>query len=176
MQLLLIGDSKTAQDGWSASLTAALGFDTAADNRAVSGSTVADWAGYIATKLASPRPTRSPTVLINLGVNDMTGGLPAEATWKADYTTVIHTIHSVMPDSPVYLMRPWKQGYDADAATLNTWIADLVAADPTYVHTGPDEAVWLKGSDNGATNTSDGIHYSTAGKAACVTAWDAVIP
>jgi lysophospholipase L1-like esterase len=43
------------------------------------------------------------------------------------------------------------------------YIATLIADDPTYIIQGVDERVTLKGSDNGATYTFDGIHPNAIG-------------
>ena len=114
--------------------------------------------------------------MLNWGANEMVwAGLPAEATWRGYYTTILDAIHAKWPDATCYLMRPWAQGQDADAATLSGWISTVVAARSSFAAVGPDEAVWLKGVDDGATNTTDGVHYSTAGHAAAVTAWLTVL-
>lgn len=107
-------------------------------------------------------------VLLNWGVNEM-ASLPTEATWAASYYTVLDAIHAKWPDAKCYLTRPWKQGFDAQAATLNGWITTIVAARSTFAFVGSDEAVWLKAADDGATNTTDGVHYSAAGHTASVT-------
>lgn len=161
-------------NSWTTALATAKGWATP-DGRAVSGSTAANWATWITAEMLKANGA-APAVLINLGVNDWNSALPDETTWKADMTTVLHAIHARMPSSEIYIMYPWDVGHDSDAATVHTWIDDLIAADPSYVNAGPDEAVWLKAGDNGATNTSDGKHYSAAGQTACSTAWQAVLP
>ncbi len=112
-------------------------------------------------------------VLLNWGVNydDATAD---EATWKANYLAIIDKVHAKAPLAAVYLMRPWKVGYDARAAVLHGWIDDIVAA-RAFTYVGPDEAVWLEGGDDGATNTADGIHYSAAGQTACAAQWATVL-
>ncbi len=112
-------------------------------------------------------------VLLNWGANDV-GSLPAEATWEADYLAIIDKVHAKAPNAKVYLMRPWRRGYDAEAATLHGWIDTIVAA-RAFTYVGPDEAVWMKGADNGAAMTTDGIHYSTAGQAECAAQWKTVL-
>jgi hypothetical protein len=54
------------------------------------------------------------------------------------------------------------------------WIDTLIVA-RAYVRAGPDERVWLKGQDDGATNTTDGVHYSAAGQTACAGKWRALL-
>lgn len=143
----------------------------------ISGTTIENWADtYITPQLATVAANNGTRfVLVNLGVVDLVYGLPAEATWRADFGTVLDAIHAKYPDALVYSMRPWAAGYDAGAATLKTWIEAEEAERPGWALPGPDEAVWAKAGDNGATNYRDGLHYSVAGNAACVTAWRAVL-
>lgn len=124
--------------------------------------------GVLAQRPATPEPLY---VLMNWGVNEQIAGLPAEATWETNYYTILDAINAKWPNAKCYLMRPWAQGQDADADTMAGWIATVVTARSAFANLGPDERVWLKGADNGATNTSDGVHYSAAGQTAAVTAW-----
>jgi hypothetical protein len=183
--LFLFGDSKTDQTvtytTWPAPLTAqgnltgggSWGFSDAG----LSGATLASTLAALTATLAGmpiANEGGSLRVLINLGVNDM-GGLPPEATWEANYEALIDAIVAKWPAALVYLMRPWKVGFDAAAATLHSWIAVVQAARATTTFVGPDEAIWLKGSDNGSSETVDGIHYTPAGDALCVAQWQAVL-
>lgn len=134
-------------------------------------STTISWAAaQIGSILAGLSADPVTHVFLNWGVNEMSA-MPSEATWIADYTTVLDAVHTKWPDAKCYVMRPWKRGYDSEAATIHGWIDTLVAARSSFAYVGPDEAVWLKGSDDGATNTSDGVHYSAAGKVAASRAW-----
>lgn len=186
--LLLFGDSKTSSaasipNGWVAGLpaTGATTVNAAWQvvDVGVSGRTVATTLSAINTMLAGmpafPSSVFDLRVLINLGVNDITGGLPVEATWNANYLAILDAIHTKWPTAKVYLMRPWLQGFDTDADTVAARIALIIAARSSFVSNGPDERIWLKGSDNGVTNTVDGTHYSQAGNAACVVQWAAVL-
>lgn len=145
-------------------------------NSGTGGATVASFAATIDARLdAVTQPSTDTTtikVLVNLGVNDAN---LVEATWKADYQTIIDGIVTQWPSAKVYLMRPWHRGADATAALQHTWIDALVAANPGVVFVGPDEAVWLKGADDGATMTTDGTHYSSAGHIECANQWKAII-
>jgi len=109
------------------------------------------------------------------GANDWSGGLPAEVTWEADYEAILDAIHAKWPTVRVYIMRPWDRGHDADAAIVSGWITTIQTARSSFVTVGPDEAVWLKGADNGATMTTDGVHYSAAGNAEAAIQWQAVL-
>lgn len=168
--LMLLGDSKTAASTWPITLYGALGRTaplrswTYVDG-GVAGTTVASTAAAIVATLA-PMPSQSAAVAvkvaINFGANDV-GSLPAEAVWEANYQIIIDAARVKWPSARIYLSRPWRQGYDAACDTVATRLAHLAAAHPTYVFVADDERVWLKGSDDGATMTTDGIHYSAAG-------------
>ncbi len=114
-------------------------------------------------------------VLMNWGVNDIASGLPVEATWKANYLAIIDYVHTRFPQAAIYIMRPWRRGFDSECATLHTWIDDIVAA-RQFTAVGPDEAVWLKGSDNGIAETdAGGVHYSAVGIPLAAAAWKAAL-
>jgi lysophospholipase L1-like esterase len=148
------------------------------DSVGVGGRTVATTLAAI-TQMFSTMPAATGAtdirVLINLGVNDITTGLPAEATWEANYLAIIDAIHAKWPTARVYLMRPWVRSFDTDSDTVAVRVGHLVAARPSFVFVGPDERIWLKGSDNGTTMTVDGTHYSVAGKLEIVNQWAAVL-
>jgi lysophospholipase L1-like esterase len=125
-------------------------------------------------------------VLINLGVNDslltllspfptFPAGSTDAAGWQANYLAIIDYIRSRWANAPIYIMRWWAG--TAPAGHDNTeagWIDTLITLRPNCF-LGPDERVFLKGSDNGATNTYDQIHPGSAGHIATVTAWEAVL-
>lgn len=113
-------------------------------------------------------------VLVNYGANDVTAGLPAEATWVANYQSILDKAHVRFPDAQVYVMRPWRRGFGTQSDTLATWIASAIVG-RAWAHLGPDERVWMEGGDDGATMTSDGTHYSTAGDTECAAQWQTVL-
>lgn len=123
---------------------------------------------------ALPEPM---AVWLNWGANEIVwAGVPAEATWNGYYYTILDAIHAKWPGVQCYISRPWAKTYDAGADTLAGRIATVVAARSTFAYLGDDERVWMKGADDGATNAdADGIHYSTAGQAACAAAKLAVL-
>lgn len=141
------------------------------DNKAASATGAAYYAlnidGYMATF-----PDNHYAVLYNIGVNDF--GIASHAQWVADVEYVIDAIHAKWPESKVYLTKPWKRNFDATADTFAGWIDEIVAA-RSFVYVGDDERVWLKGSDNGATMTADGIHYTAAGQAQAAVQKQAVL-
>lgn len=147
------------------------------NNLGLGGTTVENWADtYITSQLATVGANNGTRfVLVNIGVNDIANGLPAEATWRADFGVVLDAIHAKYPNALVYSMRPWMIGQDAASTTLAGWIAAEEATRAAWALPGPDEQVWAKAGDNGATNYSDAVHYSVAGNAACVTAWETVL-
>lgn len=139
----------------------------------VSGSTVAIRQGTIDSDLSGL--TGTPThILSNLGANDA-ASLPAEATWKANYLYILDAMHTKWPGATIYVTRPWRRNYGANCNTLAGWIADIVAARTSFLRLGDDERVWLEGGDDGATNTSDGTHYSAAGVLVAATQRQAIM-
>jgi hypothetical protein len=98
-----------------------------------------------------------------------------EAAYKAAYVTIIDALHAKDDDAKIYLASPWKRGFDTSAALWKSWNADLVALYPGICVVGVDESIVIKGSDDGATMTVDGIHYSVSGSAAMSAAWKAII-
>ena len=195
--VLIMGDSKTAT-GWVPLLPPLLNAKTGqvwgAVERGVGGKTVAATLADIqyrlsipspsqvsrrATPIAGPVATAPQGVLINLGVNDSWFVLPNQATWQASYLSLIDTLRLHWANIPIYLARPWLRfpnggaGAAGDMDTIATWIATIVGL-RSNLFVGPDERVWLKGADDGAAMTSDGIHYSSAGNVACAAQWQAV--
>lgn len=178
-----MGDSRVAAGGWQAILQAGLlaagMVNPAVSDYGVSGQGL-QYAGAVpavtstidATLAGLPAAIEQPThVLLNWGRNDydyatVDGGVQ----WIARYQTVLDKLHAKWPGARVYLMYPWSRNLDAYAASLHGYI-DTVIGSRAFAYSGPDEAVWLKGADNGATMTYDGVHYSATGKAECAAQW-----
>lgn len=169
-----LGDSKTAGDSWQSLLIESL--NVVCDNSsllaeiAVGGTKWANWALDLPAVLASYSGT--PThVLVNLGANDVALAM-VEATVKADIATVLDALNAKWPSAQVGVAHVWRRGYAAECTTLNGWI-DAVIADgrEAWTFPGPDETVWLEGGDDGATMTTDGVHYSTAGETENAAQW-----
>lgn len=170
-----LGDSKTVAGIWqpilARNLRAASGFPWEYRYPSSGGATVHDVRVRIAEMLAGVVVTDTVSdVLINLGTNDLPA-LPPEATWEADFLYIIDAVRVKWPTATVRLMRPWARGHDSATATIHSWVDTVQAARAAFVVVGPDEAVWLKGGDNGATMTTDGAHYSVAGNAECAAQW-----
>ena len=171
-RILFIGDSKTLVDfnTWPATLVATINGLAApspqysGDNIGAGATTAGFWATNIDTRLAlDPHADKDNHVIVpySIGVNDF--GTATEAQWIADVETVADVVHARWPAALFYISRPWKRGFDATADTYAGWIATILAA-RSFCRSGDDERVWLKGSDDGATNTTDGVHYSAAGQ------------
>jgi hypothetical protein len=114
-------------------------------------------------------------IAINLGVNEIITTLPAEATWKADYTSIIDSLRAKWPTAEIWLAKPWAQGEGANSDTIAGWIDDIVGGYVSGVAVGPDERTWLENGDDGATYTTDGVHYSSAAQPVCAAEWLAVM-
>lgn len=175
---MTVGDSKTSYGGWQDTLTASL--STAATpwgskNGGEAGATVAyavTTLSAILTRIQTGPPYYFVAVLCNWGINDIDHPpLPDQATWTANYQTIVNTIVAAYPGAKFYIAKPWGRGWDTDCDTVAGWIDAFVAANPGVVYAGIDERVVVKGGDDGATMTVDGIHYSVAGKVAVAAAW-----
>ena len=182
----IVGDSKsitTAETGWPQILLPALNAATNSRweyweeelprNMASSGATVASRKSSIDSELAEHTETVTD-ILLDLGVNDLSA-LPLEATWKADLLYIIDAIATKWPTVRIYICKPWCVGETADANTMAGWIDDVIALRTTNCKAGHDERTWLEGGDNGATMTSDGKHYSTAGHAEAASQWQTLL-
>jgi hypothetical protein len=173
------GDSKTYGAVWPGYMIAARPLLLEEPARiAVSGRTTALAYAAIDAELLTHNET-PVYVLYNLGVNDALtfGDITAEeADWKTQTAYILDAMNTKWPTAKVYIMYPWCAGQDADCDLIATWFDDLRAARSAWVKQGPDERVWLKGADNGATMTTDGTHYSTAGKLECAAQWLATLP
>lgn len=173
-----LGDSKTAADPWVEMLAAAAARSTTLPwvsyNGGVSGQSVATalaaMDGILAGFPADASTGDYSVVTLNWGVND---GCSDTATWETNYLAIIDKVHAKAPNAKVYLMRPWMRGYACTAA-LHASIDTIVAA-RAFTYVGPDEAVWLEGGDDGATNSVDGIHYSAAGQIEATAQWATVL-
>jgi lysophospholipase L1-like esterase len=109
-------------------------------------------------------------ILLNIGANDV-AALPAQATWEANLATCLDAWHTKWPKAHIYITRPWRQTYDAQCNLLAGYIDNVIATRTTFAHLGVDERVFLKGSDNGATYTSDGIHPNHLGHMLAANEW-----
>lgn len=190
-EVLFYGDSKTwlntcqpyfarlsnAHAGYPATIQIAVSNVGITGTVAIGGSTVTSMLSRQAADLASiPTQANPKYVLMNLGINEVISGIPAEATWKANALSLVDGLRTRWPVIQVYWMRVWRQGagYQADIATINGYI-EWVPTQRSWVHLGPDERVWAENGDDGATMFYDGLHYSDAGALECANQWLGVL-
>lgn len=137
--------------------------------------------GVVAPFLAAApwESTQRIIFLVDFGVNDLATGnmVTPEAVFKGNYLAMIDSIRAKYPYSVFHLARPWRSQVspnfsDANAIfdTMAGWIEDIAASRPE-VYLGHDERIWLNNGDNGATYTSDGVHYNTAAQAEVTDQW-----
>lgn len=141
------------------------------------------YGGYTMGQLLAAAPAVLDTVtapapdyiLVNLGANDLTASPSptTETDFKQAMSDLIDLLRSYYPNASIWFAKPWIRSHDSDSFTMGTWIAAVAAS--KNVNVGINENVWLKGADNGVTNTYDGIHYSGAGETACAAQWKAVL-
>ena len=138
---------------------------------ATSGWGVADLAAAVDAWLASGPPRNF--VLINIGVNNL--GTVSQATYESNLAYVLDAIHAKWPRCKPLVMRVWKRGFNSQSDTMDdTWIPNVLAS-RAWSGLGGDERVFLKGADDGASETVDGIHPTTAGYTATAAAWKAAM-
>jgi len=183
LNFFAIGDSKTASYGWPDDLITALDAETSPRfwsylKSAHDGVGLENYVSDYITEIDNYNFMQDcPSFFVNLGINNITGvgGYTFdETTNKASLQAIIDACVANSPTCKVYLTKVWGQGYDTDCDTFAGWVDDLVALNAN-AYVGIDERIVLKGDDDGATNTSDGIHPSAAGEAAYVAAWKTVL-
>lgn len=124
--------------------------------------------GDIAARYGAP-----DFILCGLGANDIS---TSQANFETNYAYIIDTLHAKFPAARVLVALPWRQGFDSLATSMdNTWIPNIVNPRSAWCGYGPDERVVLKGADNGATNTVDGVHPNAVGHAAMAVAWQSAM-
>lgn len=132
------------------------------------GATTAAYYAANIDALIAAEPRNHTDGLYRIGVNDFITG--NETDWKADVLYVLDAMKARWPAIQIKISKTWKQGFDSTASTYAGWVDDIVAARSSFVSVGDDERTWLKGADDGATNTTDGVHYSAAGQTAAAAA------
>ena len=191
-RILSYGDSKTLVtglgpgtnlDAWQMHLTKLVGnpcriFDvgTPISNGALArgSNTAAQMKALVDADLATIGAT--PTyILMNLGSVELALGMPVEAQFETDYGYILDAFHTKWPNVKVYCHRPWYANHEADSNLIAGYIAVVLSTRGSFAYVGPDERVWAKGSDNGATMTSDGLHYSYAGAIKAAAQWRSVL-
>jgi hypothetical protein len=134
----------------------------------------------IDSQLATLPKDIAPLFIIDLGVNNFAipGVVPSHDGFVAAYLTILDKIKAAYPFAQAYLSFPWRStqlpnwpDMNTACATLRSYIQDVIAARSDWVHAGPDQNVWLANGDNGATRTTDGVHFSSDGQAESVRQW-----
>jgi hypothetical protein len=114
-------------------------------------------------------------ILINAGINEA-GSLPVEATFKSNVAYILDALHTKWANAQILWMYIGDRDHAANCNTINDWIDVPVAARPPWAVRGPDERIFLKGSDNYATYCiADGIHPNAAGYLLTAKQWIAAI-
>lgn len=187
VRVLPYGDSKSVgttaynRDVWwlyfpRCTTDAGLGTLTGLGYLARNASTVAIMQGTVDADLAAMAATTAPThILVNLGVNDVAGGLPVEATWNANLAYILDAFHTKWPAAKVYVVKPWYRGGAVGCNTVAGRIDTVLSTRSAWAFVGHDERVWMEGGDDGATMTHDGVHVSVAGAAECARQWRTIL-
>jgi hypothetical protein len=137
---------------------------------------ITDMAALIDSDLAAMRNDDLCRPMQFILVNEINYSGYVGAEYQAALERVLDALHAKYPQAAVYVARPWRRGATLVEAT-NDWatrIAAVVAA-RAWAHLGHDERVWLEGGDDGATMSSDGVHYSAAGITECANQWKTVL-
>lgn len=88
---------------------------------------------------------------------------------------VLDALHVKYQNALIYVAMPWKRSCGGDCTDWKTRIGNVVAARSAWARLGHDENIWLEGGDDGATMTTDGVHYSAAGVIECANQWKTVL-
>jgi lysophospholipase L1-like esterase len=107
--------------------------------------------------------TATPSfVLINIGVNDTA---TSQASFEASLADVLDKVHTKWPSAAILVWKIWRRGSETQMNLIDdTYIPNVLASRPWATSPAElDERVYLKGSDNGALETTDGLHPTTLG-------------
>ncbi len=103
-------------------------------------------------------------VMINVGINDIIQAT-SQATYESNLGQILDKIHAAFPSAKVYVERVWGRNRDAACNTMDdVWIPNALSTRASFAFVGGDERVYLKGSDDGASETTDGIHRTALGE------------
>lgn len=108
-------------------------------------------------------------IFYNLGANDTPPGIepaPTQTEWTQWTSTNLDKLHAKWPNAQVYVAVAWTRLYPDLANFRAQWTANILSSNgrSNWAFPGPDERTYLPGSDNGATMTEDGVHYSPLGE------------
>lgn len=135
-----------------------------------------DLRALIAADLASQPDHLAPTwVLVNISINDL---LTDTATFTANLGAIADAFHRKWSRAKVGFALVWSTGGQdnlTELTALNNAIVAVALARMPWAFVGPDERAFLPGGDNGATNTTDGVHPNRTGYTLTATAWQAAM-
>lgn len=133
---------------------------------------ISDLRAYIESNLAAEWQIAN-RAWVNIGANDLSAGT-SESSYKADLRTIINALLAKYNIS-IRIAKPWRRGYNAPSVTMATWIDQVIAEYGAYdVGAGPNENIWMKGTDDGVTNTIDGTHPNPTGIINAAAQWSAL--
>lgn len=174
--ILWVGDSKTIQEFQIYTLDAlnVTPFYQWAElpvKVGIGGIGAANMAARVASDIAAMDypPTE---IILNLGANDF-ATIGDGSTWKTNMTAIITAYHTAFTSANIRIVKAWSRGYAAEIAIANARIDEMYAS-YTWLRPGFNENI-LAGGDDGATYTTDGVHYSAAGLALIGAAAAAII-
>lgn len=176
-RIMCLGDSRTTFAGWQDLLVSGLNtatlqvpsWSTRTNNNTVVYNPAVlvlgvsnNMVGYLDTDTSSS--LAYPTVvLMDFGEHDMIGATPNQTAFQNGYLAMIDATVAKWFDCEIYLDYPWAVPCDGAYAAVKGYIQNVIAA-RSNCHAGVDQGVVIKSNDNGATYTSDGIHFNAAGK------------
>lgn len=174
MNLTFMGDSKTAGFPFQSELLASINANYSPHQLATSNWTTANLNSAATAWLAAATDTPD-FVLINIGINDAAVGT-SQAVFESEMGALLDKIHARWASTQILLMLVWGRGYEVGCDVIDdTWIPSVLSTRGSFASVGPDERVFLKGSDNGFTNTNDGVHANAAGNHETALAWKAAL-
>jgi lysophospholipase L1-like esterase len=114
-------------------------------------------------------------ILVNIGVNDAAAGT-SQANFESRLGSVLDKLHTAWPAALIYVAKVWRGDNPAWAlqcdAISDTWIPNVLST-RSWASIGLDERLVIRDPDNGASKTSDLVHYNSAGDTALSNAWQA---
>lgn len=147
-----------------------------ADKTQEGGLTAAGQAARVVADLAA-RGENYRWVLITIGSNDLDSAndVGKQAQFEGDLGTTLDAIHAKWVNALVYVARPWRRNYMAEANIISGFIANVVTARSPWAGLGPDARVWMENGDDGTTLTVEGVHPNAAGYLVAATEWQTVL-
>jgi lysophospholipase L1-like esterase len=184
LALTFLGDSKTTTGNtWTSKLVTALrsisnwaSVNEAPPRLATSGWTVGNLLNATDAWIAAA--TQAPDIiLINIGVNDTAAGT-SQANFESRLGSVLDKLHAAFPAALINVAKVWRADNPAWAVICDSmddvWMPNVLATRPWAVF-GVDERSVIRDPDNGASKTSDLVHYNAAGQDAMAAAQQQII-